>query len=156
MKHIALILSALALCIPSAFGQIPPPAAPNAGGDRYATEIGRLFNTPEQRAALERQRQLDIRETQAMPGETMQLNGIVRRKGKPSTVWINNQPQTDKTRDAPVGVQLDPRDPTRARLSSGGEAPVDLRVGESVNRITQERNDVVAPNAVRVEKPRKR
>ncbi|OQY76184.1 MAG: hypothetical protein B6D47_00250, partial [Rhodocyclaceae bacterium UTPRO2] len=45
-----------------------------------AETLGRLFFTPERRAALERQRQLNIRETQkTIEGAELGVSGIVQR-----------------------------------------------------------------------------
>ena len=65
------------------------PAAPAA-----AEELGKLFLTPERRAALERQRQLNIRESQpVIEGATLMVTGVVKRSSGKSTTWVNGTPQ---------------------------------------------------------------
>lgn len=58
--------------------------APACAAD--APELGRLFFTPEKRAALERQREFNIQEAQTLQGNTMSLDGVVYRSGGKSTV----------------------------------------------------------------------
>ena len=53
--------------------------------------LGRLFMTPEWRANLERQRQLNIQETRSLEGGAMRLDGVVLRSTGKSTVWVNNR-----------------------------------------------------------------
>lgn len=101
--------------------------------------LGRLFFTPERRAALERQRQLNIQETQTLEGATMSLDGIVVRSGGKRTVWINKQAQHDDAAPSGVAVAVPRRNPGRAVLSAGEESPASLRVGESINRATREK-----------------
>ncbi len=118
-------------------------------------ELGRLFFTPERRAALERQRTLNIQEAQTLQGSSMSLDGVVYRSGGKSTVWINRQPQTENE-SARTGVSavVSPGTPGSARLAPGEETPTQLKVGETINRATGERNTrlggggvVVAPAA---------
>lgn len=117
-------------------------------------ELGRLFFTPERRAALERQRASNIQEAQSLQGSSMSLDGVVYRSGGKSTVWINRQPQTENE-SARTGVSavVSPKTPGSALLAPGEEAPAQLKVGESINRATGERNTrlgggvVVAPPA---------
>ncbi|OQY70928.1 MAG: hypothetical protein B6D47_06895, partial [Rhodocyclaceae bacterium UTPRO2] len=60
-----------------------------AAGAHAADEtLGRLFFTPERRAALERQRQLNIRETQkTIEGAELGVSGIVQRSSGKNTAW---------------------------------------------------------------------
>ncbi len=55
--------------------------------------LGRLFFTPAERAALDRQRLLGAQEVQAEQAATLSINGIVRSSGGTTTVWINGIPQ---------------------------------------------------------------
>ena len=56
-----------------------------------ATELGRLFFTPEQRARLEFGQQPDIKPPGRPPA--LSVGGIVQRQGGERTVWINGVPQ---------------------------------------------------------------
>lgn len=106
-----------------------------------APELGRLFFTPEKRATLERQRTLNVQAAQALQGTTMSLDGVVYRSSGKATVWINHQPQTEgESARTGVNAVISPKSPGSAVLAPGEEAPAKLRVGETMNRATGERN----------------
>jgi len=111
------------------------PVVAAAGAD-----MGRLFFTPERRAMFDRQRQLNIQETQALEGSSMSLDGVVRRSSGKQTIWINGRAQSDGA--VPTGVEVTARkeSPGTATLRVGGETPAELKVGESINRATREKN----------------
>lgn len=102
---------------------------------------GRLFFTPEKRATLERQRQMNIHETQTLEGATVRLDGIIQRSSGKKTVWINGQPQNDNATPLGVGAKIAPGDTGRASLSTEGETPATLKVGETINRATREKDN---------------
>jgi len=79
-----------------------------------ATPLGRLFFTPEERAAMDRER-LKI----GMPGtatteaavptaipETVTLNGHIKRGSGKSTVWLNGRPQYESDAPNPITVTV--------------------------------------------------
>ncbi len=113
--------------------------APAGAAD--APQLGRLFFTPEKRVTLERQRNFNIQEAKTLQGNTMTLDGVVYRSGGKSTVWINHQAQTENE-SARTGVNavVSPKTPGSAVLAPGEEAPAQLKVGESINRATGERD----------------
>ena len=121
-----------------------------------AETLGRLFFTPERRAVLERQRQSNVQEqVQSLEGATMSLDGVVvRSSSRRNTVWINGRPQNENEAGTAVQANLSNRQPNRASLVAGEESAADLRVGESINRATREKLDVVAPGAVAVTRSR--
>ncbi len=122
----------------------------------YAEEpLGRLFFSPEKRAVLERQRQLNVQvqETQTLEGATMHLDGVIQRSGGKKTVWINGQPQNDNATPLGVAAKIAPGDPGRASLSAEGESPVNLKVGETVNRATREKDNGIDGGKIVVGKP---
>ncbi len=90
-----------------------------------AEPLGRLFFTPEQRTQLDRQRQRGSADR--APEAIIRLDGIVAGSGGHTTAWINGSPRRDADRTADA----------------------DLRVGESINLVTHEKSDVVAPGAIR-------
>jgi len=122
-----------------------PPATPVAADTAV---LGKLFLNPERRQTLERQRQLNIREAESPEGDTLQLNGTVQRSSGRHTVWINQRVQHDDSANVPVNVRINRQNPARANVSTNNEVPTQLRVGESINRTTQERKDVVPPGGV--------
>lgn len=113
-----------------------------------AEPLGRLFFTPERRAAMERQRQLNIEQTRTLQGSTMRLDGIVRRSSGRSTVWINGQAEHENSNAAGVNAVLPSHHPGKAILSTGDEPPAELRVGESINRATRETQDALGGGRV--------
>ena len=87
--------------------------------------LGRLFFTPQQRAALDRQRQLNPSfNPNAADNETSQtLNGEVRRSGGRSTRWINGEADWNNSTPAPrvrVGDTFHPGTGERESLLGGG------------------------------------
>ena len=108
-----------------------------------AEPLGRLFFTPERRAALDRQRQYNIQETRTIQGGSMRLDGIVQRSSGRTTIWVNGVAQHERSDSAGVAVRLPSNRADRATLTTGDEPPAELRVGEAVNRGTRETNDVL-------------
>jgi hypothetical protein len=125
-------------------------AAQNGTND--GTTLGRLFFTPEKRATLERQRQLNIQEAQTLEGATMSLDGVVVRSSGKRTVWINSRAQHEA---APAGVtaELGSRQPGQAVLQAGEETPAKLKVGEAINRATRESSGGLAQGQISVHRP---
>ena len=104
-------------------------------------ELGRLFFTPDRRAALERQRMSNVQEAQTLQGTTMSLDGVVYRSSGKTTVWINRQDQTEgESGRTGVSAVVSPKTPGSALLAPGEEAPAQLKVGETINRATGQRN----------------
>lgn len=126
-------------------------AAAAAAAQDGQPRLGRLFLTPEWRVQLERQRQLNIQETRTLEGSTMRLDGVVLRSSGKSTVWVNNQAQTENAAGSGVAVVTRPRQPDRATLAPGGEQPAELKVGQAINRATRETADGLADGAIRVQ-----
>ena len=126
--------------------------APAVAAD--AQELGRLFFTPERRAALERQRAFNVQEAQTLQGNNMSLDGVVYRSSGKSTVWINQQAQAegDSSRTG-VSAVVSPRTPGSAVLAPGEETPAQLKVGETVNRATGKRDTRLGGGVVVTPKP---
>lgn len=138
---IALLAGSLFLTGISARAEPTEPAEP---------QLGRLFLTPEWRKALERQRQLNIQQTRSLEGDTVRLDGVVVRSSGKSTVWINNQPQMESSRDAGVAAAPSRRQPGSVAVSTGGTAPIDLKVGTTLNQATGEQSGGLAGGEIRV------
>ena len=111
--------------------------------------LGKLFLTPEKRQSLDRQRESNLRETESTEAETLQLDGIVQRSSGRHSVWINQRMQSES--DKGLGVEVQRRSPASANISPAREAPTRLRVGESVDRGSGERRDVVPPGGVSID-----
>ena len=113
---------------------------PNAAG----AELGRLFFTPAQRAALDVARKQNIRlemgneETERQQNganaaplpQTVRLNGMIRRSDGNNTVWLNNKPMTSQNA---AGMSFSTnRNDTKVKLQlpDGGRS-LDLKVGQT-------------------------
>jgi hypothetical protein len=124
-----------------------------AAGSTWAEPLGRLFLTPERRAMLERQRQLNIQEVQTIEGSSVTLDGIVTRSSGRSTVWVNQRPQNENTLGTGVNAIVSRSEPGRAVLTPGEESPASLKVGESINRGTREKTDALGDGRITVSRP---
>jgi len=138
----------LAVCLVSLLG---------SAGAR-AQELGRLFFTPEQRAALDARRKARVPDKPAAAQQAespiTRVNGAVQRSGGRSTVWVNGEAIPE---GAPSGVpQPAPSAAGSGRVSlPAGESAqrYDLRVGESLDRGSGEVRDVIGEGEVRVGPP---
>jgi hypothetical protein len=128
------------------------PALPVASASPTPS-LGRLFMTPDWRVNLERQRQLNIRESRSLEGESMRLDGVVVRSAGKPTVWVNNHPQGENAQDSGVAAVTSRQQPGRAMLSAGTEPPADLKVGVTLNRATRETGGGLADGEIRVNRP---
>ena len=94
--------------------------------------LGRLFTTPQQRAALDRQRQLNPNFLpNALESESsLTLNGEVRRSSGHNTHWINGEASWDVNAPRPrvaVGDTLYPETGERESLLRGGMIQINPR-----------------------------
>lgn len=137
LPRLASSLLAAAFCACHAVAQEPQP-------------LGRLFLTPEWRAALERQRQSNVRTTRSLEGESVRLDGIVVRSSGKSTVWINSRPQAERTDGSGVSVSTSPRRPERATVAAGLAPPAELQVGATLNPATRETGGGLTAGEIRV------
>lgn len=113
--------------------------------DAASAPLGRLFFTPERRAEFETRRHAPRRGSrQDRGGGPMRLDGIVVSGGGAATVWVDGKAQRRRA-DALV-----PSVPGAAALAIGDGAPVQLRVGEAIDRGTRKKKDVVAADAIRI------
>lgn len=102
-----------------------------------AAELGRLFLTPQQRIELDKRRQANAVEAEAVVESTVTLNGQVTRSSGKATVWINGVPQYD----APASGRSAYRD---------AETDAAMKAGQTLDRVRGDVRDVVAPGAVKV------
>lgn len=119
-------------------------------GSSWAEPLGRLFLTPERRAILERQRQLNIQEVQTIEGATVTVDGVVTRSSGRSTVWVNQRAQHENTLGTGVATHISPNNPGRVTVAPGDESPASLRVGETINRGTGEKTDAIGDGRITV------
>ena len=120
-----------------------------ASAAAQAEELGRLFFTPEQRAALDARRRARIPDS---PGSIVatpvtRVDGFVKRSAGPSTIWINGEWTTESAPEAPRIAE-----PAPAVSVSVGEngGRVRLKPGETLDRGNGEVRDVIGDGEIRV------
>ena len=118
------------------------PAAP-------AQELGRLFLTEEQRAALDARRKARVPDRPAAPAAatspTTRVDGYVRRSGGPSTVWVNGESLGVEGSDAPR-IESGRREGRVSVPVGDGAIRFSLKPGQVLDRGTGEIRDVLGPN----------
>jgi hypothetical protein len=121
-------------------------------GAASAQELGRLFFTPEQRAALDARRAARLPDKPAAVAEspTTRVDGYVKRSSGKSTVWVDGEAMPDGLQIEGLRVQRG-NDPTRVTVTIGEDGRrVEMRVGESLDRATGEVKDVIGDGEVRI------
>lgn len=120
----------------------------------YAQEIGRLFFTPEQRAALDARRKARVPDkpapTPVVASPTTRLDGYIKRSDGRATVWVNGTALDEAGPDAP---RIDPRRSTDASVSvpvGDSGARTRLKPGEVLDRGSGEVRDVLGQGEIRV------
>lgn len=119
-----------------------------------AQELGRLFFTPEQRAALDARRKARVPDKPAAAPQAespvTRVDGEVRRSGGRSTVWVNGEAIPE---GAQAGAQALPHPAAAGRVAvpaGEGAQHYDLRVGESLDRGSGEVRDVIGDGEIRI------
>lgn len=124
-----------------------------AAGPAWAQqELGRLFFTPEQRAALDARRAARLPDKPAAVAEspTTRVDGYVKRSSGKSTVWVDGEAMPDGLQIEGLRVQRG-NDPTRVTVTVGEDGRrVVLRIGETLDRATGEVKDVIGDGELRV------
>lgn len=113
-----------------------------------AQSLGRLFLTPEQRAALDLRRASRVPDKPAaavvVESPTARIDGQVVRSGGRSTVWVNGQPVREGAQSEGLRVAPAPRTADSVTLAIGeGARRVEIKVGETMNRDTGEVRDML-------------
>lgn len=145
MKAFAVLLAPTLLLVAS-----PSPGQEANSADSQS--FGRLFFTPERRVALERLRLSTVRETDSIEGATLSLDGVVARSSGKSTVWISGKPQHEG--DAAltgIRARVNRLSPGTASVSAGDAlSQSSMKVGDSINLGTQERQGILGSGSVKV------
>jgi hypothetical protein len=121
-------------------------------GPAAAQQLGRLFFTPEQRAALDARRAARLPDKPAAAAEspTTRVDGYVKRSSGKSTVWVDGEAMPDGLQLEGLRVQRG-NDPTRVTVTIGEDGRrVEMRVGETLDRATGEVKDVLGDGEVRI------
>ena len=113
-----------------------------AQGNRDDSALGRLFFTPQQRQELDRRRELNIQESTVTVESNYTVNGHIARSSGKSTTWVNRTPQNEAYK---------PRDPAVIPLKPvEDEPPVDLRVGQTLDRNSGNINNGIAGGEIKI------
>ena len=101
-----------------------------------AQDLGRLFFTPEERAALDARRKARVPDRPSTPvvaSPTTRLDGYVKRSSGASTVWINGASTQESA----------PGNDGRVTLPGAGGPRIPLKPGEVLDRGSGEVRDVI-------------
>ena len=125
------------------------PAAPALGAD----SLGRLFFTPEQRAALDARRKARVPDRPAaasVVSPVTRIDGYVKRSRGPSTVWMNGESLSEGSPEAPR-IESPARGEGAVSITVGeGGRRVRLKPGESLDRGNGEVKDVIGDGEIQV------
>ena len=112
---------------------------------------GRLFFSAERRQALDQQRRTKQFQETVVEGDTLTLNGVVRRSSGKWTLWINGSPVTEKDSSS-VGAAPVAGEVGQGRLQAGGESAGSstLIVGNGIDRSTGVGTSLLGNGAIRV------
>lgn len=149
MRHLSHSLHALMcslILLIAVTARAEPAALPQAA--RTPERLGRLFFTPETRAELDRQRATNRQSGQSLQGERLTLNGTIVRSDGKRTYWINGRQQEGNALPPGVAATTSRNRPAQTTFHVSGEPTTTLRVGESVNRGTEETEPVVPGRTV--------
>jgi len=119
-----------------------------AAAAAQADEFGRLFFTPEQRAALDARRKARMPDNPAsvVAAPVTRVDGFVKRSAGPSTIWINGEWTTESAPEAPRIAE-----PPTVSVSVGENAGrVRLKAGETLDRGNGEVRDVIGDGEIQV------
>jgi hypothetical protein len=128
-------------------------AALLGAGRAGAQELGRLFFTPEQRAALDARRKARVPDKPAAAPVTesplTRVQGAVRRNDGRSTVWVNGEAMPEQPRGE--GARVQAQTPAKVSVPVGeGAQRYELRVGETLDRGSGEVRDVIGEGAIKI------
>jgi len=118
-----------------------------------AQELGRLFFTPDQRAALDARRKARVPDKPAaatVVSPTTRLDGYVKRSTGPSTVWVNSEGLLETSPEAPrIGATRS--DDGRVSIGVGDSgARVGMKPGETLDRGSGEVRDLIGDGEIRI------
>jgi hypothetical protein len=119
------------------------------GSTCHAQQLGRLFFTDDQRAALDARRKARVPDKPAaapvVASPTTRLDGFVKRSDGPPTVWVNGEPLPENVR---------PGDRTVSVPVGDSGSRVELKPGQVLDRGTGEVKDVIGDGEIRIRRSR--
>ncbi|HET7364723.1 MAG TPA: hypothetical protein VFJ70_14240 [Burkholderiales bacterium] len=126
-----------------------------AVGAAEAQELGRLFFTPEQRAALDARRKARLPDNPVSVAArpVTRVDGFVKRSTGPSTIWINGEWTTESSPEAPRITEPSPSVSVTVGETGGR---VRLKPGETLDRGNGEVRDVIGDGEIQIRPQRGR
>ena len=125
-----------------------------SGAAQAADELGRLFFTAPERAALDARRQARVPDRPSAPlaaSPITRIDGYVQRSQGPSTVWMNGESLNEGGGDAPRIEPGGRAGAPRVSVSAGERGGrVRLKPGESLDRGTGEVKDVIGDGEIEI------
>jgi hypothetical protein len=126
-----------------------------AVGLAHAEELGRLFFTPAQRAALDARRRARVPDRPSAPvvaSPVTRVDGFVKRSQGPSTVWINGESLSESAPEAPrIEAPAQGAGEPRVSVNVGDNGRrVRLKPGEALDRSSGEVKDVIGDGEIQV------
>jgi len=114
-----------------------------------AQQLGRLFFTADQRAALDARRKARVPDKPAaapvVASPITRLDGFVKRSEGPPTVWVNGEALQENVRPGERSVSVPVGD---------GGARVELKPGQELDRGSGEVRDVLGDGEIRIRRGR--
>jgi hypothetical protein len=107
-----------------------------------ATDVGRLFYTPQQRAELDHKRATNAVEAEVVVERLVTVNGRVSRSSGKTTTWINGVPQYDTYTGG---------DPARVAIDDNG-TDTKVRVGDTLDRTRGEVRPAIEPGRIEIKR----
>ena len=110
-----------------------------AASSQPEAALGTLLFSPTERAAITAARDGKTATTETPSG--LRLGGIVKRSSGKGTVWMNQRPVAE-------GLAIPPASAPQITADGVTIDGKPVRVGETLNLVTGERNDLVPPGSV--------
>jgi hypothetical protein len=121
------------------------------GGVVAEEALGRLFFTPEKRELLDRQRALNMLESEVIAEDPqIVVNGQVRRSSGKRTTWINGQAQDDTQTRTGVIAHPAAQGHERVIIESGDDPRAAVNIGDTLKRGTNETQGVLGDGKINV------
>ena len=118
--------------------------------------LGRLFFAPERRQLLDRQRELNIQQTQEVIEEpTVTVNGVVVRSSGRRTAWVNGVAQNENETPSGVSVSTDRYLPGHITIETGTSSTTQTSVGNTIIRSTGETSDALNGGSITIKRQRR-
>jgi len=122
-----------------------------AAAQDTASELGRLFFTPERRQQLDRQRQQHVQDKQDVAEEpALTINGVVTRSSGKRTVWVNGHAQNENETTGTVILTPNRKTPGKVSVQTSESAATPAKVGDTINRNTGESIDLLGDGQINI------